>query len=294
MLKFKNNIGLSAALLIFCLLYYSPYIVYTLPSLANEHVYIENISEPFLSDNLYEGEEMRIPNRKNTHNKHREPLINYKSIPVLMYHSINPKSVNNLIISPEEFNMQMKWLKDNNYNPISLEELYNALFREETVKANPIVLTFDDGYEDNYIYAYPILKGYGYKAVVFLITDAVNKDTVLKDYQITEMYNNNIDFQSHTSNHIELNTENYSNRLKAIKKSQDYIDKLLNKKTEYLCYPVGKYNKDTLKICSELGIKMAFTTNPGFSSAANGRYTMKRIRISPSKDLNNFINSIKK
>jgi len=211
-----------------------------------------------------------------------------KSIPVLMYHSINPISTNNLIVPPDEFDAQMKWLKDNNYNPLTLDELYHWLVHSNETKENPIVITFDDGYEDNYKYAYPILKKYQFNATIFLITDAINKNTVLTESQIKEMYAHNIDFQSHTSNHEELNTKSYNQQIQSIKKSQERINSLINKKSEYLCYPVGKYNKDTLKACNDLGIKLAFTTKPGFIYTNNDKYTLRRLRVSPSKNIKSF------
>jgi hypothetical protein len=130
-------------------------------------------------------------------------------VPVLMYHSINVNSTNNLIITPQEFEKQISWLKDNGFTPLFLDELYSILTTGINVPSKPIALTFDDGYEDNYTEAYPILKKYNFKATIFLITDAIGHATHVKEHQIREMYDNNIDFQSHTASHHELNSLSY-------------------------------------------------------------------------------------
>lgn len=244
-----------------------------------ERDYLENNNINIVSESFNEDLPVyKVINNLYTYNSSINVKLNYnpKSIPVLMYHSINPISSNNLIIPPDEFDAQMKWLKDNNYNPITLDELYHWLVHNKETKENPIVITFDDGYEDNYKYAYPILKKYEFNATIFLITDAINKNTVLTESQIKEMYAHNIDFQSHTSDHVELNTKSYTQQIQTIKKSQERLGNLLNKKSEYLCYPVGKYNKDTLRACNDLGIKLAFTTKPGIISKSNDKYTLRR------------------
>lgn len=202
-------------------------------------------------------------------------------IPVLMYHSINLNSTNNLIITPQEFEKQVKWLKDNEFTPLFLEELYSMLTTGKNIPSKPVALTFDDGYEDNYTEAYPILKKYNFKATIFLITDTIGQPSTLKEDQIREMYSNNIDFQSHTASHFELNTLSYQKQLEELTRSKEAISKLLNKNTDYLCYPVGRYNEDTIKASKATGYKMAFTTKPGHAKQSDGLYTITRVRMSP-------------
>lgn len=222
--------------------------------------------------------------------------VNLKSIrvPVLMYHSINTNSSNNLIITPREFEKQIKWLKENEFTSLSLPELYSILTTGKNVPLKPIVLTFDDGYEDNYTKAYPILKKYNFKATIFLITNTIGQPSRLKENQIREMYANNIDFQSHTVSHNELNRLSYKKQLEELICSKETIKKLLNKNTDYLCYPVGKYNEDTIKSLREAGYKMAFTTKQGYAKLSDGLYTIKRIRMWPGINMRVFINAAKK
>ncbi len=96
-----------------------------------------------------------------------------KLIPVLMYHSIDYEKNNELRIPKDKFREQMQYLKDNGFHPITLDELYSNIVFNTTLQDKPIVLTFDDGYSDNYTNAYPVLKEFGFKATVFVITGCI-------------------------------------------------------------------------------------------------------------------------
>jgi len=93
-------------------------------------------------------------------------------VPVLMYHSVGVPNQNwhwNYLTCPFQiFERQLKWLVKAKYKTINLYELYNYIFSNNTIPKKSIVLTFDDGYVDNWIYAYPLLKKYGLKATIFI------------------------------------------------------------------------------------------------------------------------------
>jgi peptidoglycan/xylan/chitin deacetylase (PgdA/CDA1 family) len=237
----------------------------------------EEIDDPFYHTN----KEKR--NMKRTSSSNLDPRS--IEVPVLMYHSINANSTNNLIITPQEFEKQISWLKDNGFTPLILDELYSMLTTGINVPRKPIVLTFDDGYEDNYTEAYSILKRYNFKATIFLITDAIGHAAHLKEPQIREMYANNIDFQSHTASHHELNSLSFKKQLEELIQSRDAINKMLIKNTDYLCYPVGKYNEDTMRALKAAGYKMAFTTKPGFAKLSDGLYKATRVRMLPGMSM---------
>ena len=86
-----------------------------------------------------------------------------------MYHSIGEKNLNPMIIPTDKFSEQMKFLKENNYTTFTLDEVYNFFAGTIQVPKKSVVITFDDGYVDNYINAYPILKKYKFNATIFLI-----------------------------------------------------------------------------------------------------------------------------
>lgn len=99
-------------------------------------------------------------------------------IPVVMYHSVGPDRSgwrwNHLMTPPDVFEGQMRILRDRGWNTISLKQLYEHMKDNAPVPDHPVVLTFDDGYLDNWVYAYPILKKYGHRAVIWMSSDFVD------------------------------------------------------------------------------------------------------------------------
>lgn len=149
-------------------------------------------------------------------------------IPVIMYHSVAPKgkTISNdwLTTDINLFEKQLKYLKNKNYKTISLKDLYDFKFKNKKIHGKPIILTFDDGYLDNYTFAYPLLKKYGFNATIFVNPSFIiegkkrkNFEKIGYDYskiskldyigylnwdEIIEMENSGvIDIQSHSMTH---------------------------------------------------------------------------------------------
>jgi peptidoglycan/xylan/chitin deacetylase (PgdA/CDA1 family) len=210
-------------------------------------------------------------------------------IPVLMYHSIDYEAGNELRIPKEKFREQMKYLKDNGFNTLSLDELYSHLTLGTELPQKPIVITLDDGYVDNYTNAYPVLKEFNQKAVVFMITKTVDTDyNYLTSEQIKEMDRNGMSIEPHTVNHPELDKLSYSQQKMELEESKKALEKLLGREMKYIAYPYGKYNNDTLKLAEELGYKMAFSTRSGLAEKSNGIYKLNRLYVSEKHTLEQF------
>lgn len=143
-----------------------------------------------------------------------------------MYHSIDYEKGNELRVPKEQFKEQMKYLKDNGYTTLTLNELYNFLEKNKPIPEKSIVITLDDGYVDNYTNAYPILKELGFNATVFVITSNIDKDKrTLTSKQIKEMDEAGIQIASHTYNHDKLDDLSYEKQLQTMKKSKDDLEK---------------------------------------------------------------------
>ena len=127
-------------------------------------------------------------------------------IPVLNYHQVEEKDGNPLTLWPDQFEAQMAYLAEEGYTPITIDEMMDALENGAPLPEKPVIITFDDGYADNYEYAYPILKKYGFKATIFLIYDFTNTyPNYLTWDQINEMKESGlIHFESHTMTHANL------------------------------------------------------------------------------------------
>lgn len=217
---------------------------------------------------------------------------NNEGIPVIMYHSIKYEKNNCVRLPKENFEKQMKYLKDNNYTTLTLDELYAFFQKNIPIPKKSVVLTFDDGYKDNYENAYPILKKYGFKATLFVITNCLNTGEYLTTDQIKELDKNGFNIESHTANHETLTKLSYDKQYDTISKSKEKLEKLLNKQIKYIAYPCGKYNNDTIKAVKNAGYSMAVTTDGRWSDKSNGIFTLDRVFISGFHNLTTFKNRI--
>lgn len=226
---------------------------------------------------------------KNEISKQTSLKYNDESVPVLMYHSIGTSTLNPYVVSTDRLNKDMQYLKDNEFTTLSTDELYDFMVKNKPVPRKSVLITFDDGYEDNYTNAFPILKKYNFKATIFVITDSVDKcKQSLSSAQLKEMQSNGIDIESHTNLHDKLGKYSYDDQLKTLKTSKEYIEKTLNKTVKYISYPFGSYNLDTLKALNAAGYEMAFTTNGRWANKSNGILNLDRVFISGFHHSNSF------
>lgn len=204
-----------------------------------------------------------------------------EGIPVLMYHSIDDNGFfNPWKMSKGEFDEQMKFLKDNHFTTLTLDELYDSLENGKPVPEKSVVVTLDDGYRDSYTNAYPILKKYGIKATVFVIAGTIdNNKGYLTSGEIKEMLQNGIDFESHTVHHEQLNKLSYKAQLNTLAESKKIMEEFTGKEIKYLAYPYGDYNENTIKAAKAAGYKMAFLANGKWAHKSSGIYTLQRIYI---------------
>jgi Predicted xylanase/chitin deacetylase len=211
---------------------------------------------------------------------------NLKGIPIAAYHCIddNVWGLKYLFVSPTSFEEQMKFLKRRGYTAITFEDIN----RINTIK-KPFMITFDDGYEDNFTNAYPILKKYGFKATIFMITNAINKPKFLTEQEIRQMQDI-IDFQSHTVTHAHLAKLDSAKIEYELSESKNILEKLLNKKVNAIAYPFGSYNNTVIDIAKKY-YTYGLTTHFGkfYEDAAN-EYQIKRMSILNQTNFPQFVN----
>ena len=219
-------------------------------------------------------------------------------IPILMYHAVHvmdPSEASNanLIIDPDLFEAQIKALSKAGYYFLTPEEAYKA-FTENALPAKKVVwLTFDDGNEDFYTIAYPILKKYKAKATNNIITGFVKKGNAgnLTVKQMKEMMAHGMSFQSHTVNHPDLSTTDKATQKVELTDSIDFLENKLNTKVNTIAYPSGRYNQTTLDLAKKT-YKLGLTTNEGLASAKDGLLLLNRVRILPTTTAKGLLSEI--
>ena len=177
-------------------------------------------------------------------------------IPILEYHSVNDRISRQLAVPVSSFEMQMRYLVEEGYTPISVDELSKSYASTSHLHLKPILITFDDGYRDNYVNAYPILNRFGFKATVFLATDYIDRTAefsalpaslegknILSWDEIREMKEGGIAFGSHTCSHSILPIMQDEQAESEIRKSKSRIEDQLGVEVVSFCYPNGRFNQ---------------------------------------------------
>ena len=230
----------------------------------------------------------------------------FKSYPakvaVLMYHSIN---TNDLFFTarPEDFVEQMAYLKKEKFNVVSLTQLVNWIEKKQPIPKKTVVLTFDDGYEDNYLNAWPVLKRYNFPATIFLVSGLVGQTPYSKQNvpfkildwsQIQEMYQSGlIDFQPHSLTHQRLGRIKLTEVEYEVRESKIIIEEKLNKKCYFFAYPKRDFSKEISDILKKHRFKAAFTINNGLIDSNSDLFTLPRKSINIETSMVQFKGKLK-
>lgn len=189
------------------------------------------------------------------------------AIPILYYHSIDYEEGNELRIPPEEFEAHMQLLHQKGYESISLDNLYRYFYEGKVLPERAFVLTFDDGYEDNYVNAFPIAEKYGYQGTIFMVTEWIGGTGYLKREQLLEMSKAGWQIESHTLTHPYLNSIPTDEIKDELHSSKKILEELLDKQVNFFAYPYGVYDLSIIELSKEIGYKMGLTTDRGWAVA---------------------------
>ncbi len=204
-----------------------------------------------------------------------------RAVPVLNYHQINDWAENPLTVHTDQFEKQMKYLKENGYHTITPAELLDAWQKGTPLPEKPVVLTFDDGYVDNYQNVYPILRKYGLKGTIFVVTDFMSQyPNYMTWEQVAELNGSGIiDIESHTLSHPELDKLDKDDRWHQLKDSKDILEERLNKKISFIAYPCGSYDEELEQLTKDAGYRAAFTVHYGLTDPSENPFVLDRIPI---------------
>ena len=200
-------------------------------------------------------------------------------VTVLNYHKID-RQFSSLSVRPEDFEAQMAFLEENGYHSITPDDLYRALTERADLPPNPVLITFDDGYEDNYTAAYPILKRHGMKATIFVVAGFPGTHPGYLTWdQMREMEQNGISIQSHTMNHRALEELDDDQIRAELADSKQRLEEKLGHPIQYLAYPTGTYNLHIAGLAKEAGYDAAFTVKYGNVDLGSNVYALERMPV---------------
>ncbi len=212
-----------------------------------------------------------------------------QTVPILYYHSVMQEAGNELRMPPKQFEAQMAYLQDNGYQSISLEQLYQASYKGGALPEKPFVITFDDGYVDNYTTAFPILAKHGFTATVFMVTSYINGEGYMSWHQLKDLVVNEWEIEGHTNNHPYLTKVNPSTLLNELNSSKKLLEKELGRTANFFAYPFGDLNDNVVQALKDTGYMMAVTTERGWADAKVDAWRVQRIYCYASMDMNEFM-----
>ncbi len=226
-------------------------------------------------------------------------------IPILYYHKIDfPKKnavYKGLYVTPKQFKRQMFLLKILGYHSINPKELLRFVKGHKPRVKKPILITFDDGYENNFLNAYPILKTMGFTALFFISTGLIGKkksvlderETIPEDFlsknKIRLMHNDGFFVGSHGINHYHLNRVEEGVLIGELIASKAYLENILETDIDFFSYPFGSYNLDIMRAVKNAGYLAAFTTVKGKVKTGDNSYELKRISVNGYNTIFNFL-----
>lgn len=231
------------------------------------------------------------------------------NVPVLFYHHVNNNSGDTVTVTPEVFSSQMTYLHEQGYETLSVTQLIHFIAGDYVPAAKSVLITFDDGWIDNYLYAVPVLKKFNLKSTHFLITGRVENLTELYSIGLTpdhasckKLINAGragevvlgwdlvkeldkdplFEFYSHTVNHFRCAYLQVDELFFELSHSKQSIEARLSKPCDYLCWPYGSYSQSALECAAQLGYKGTFSTINGFCSIGSDPFLLNRIEVQDS------------
>jgi len=233
-------------------------------------------------------------------------------IPVFMYHHVNPNKGDLVTVTPDVFEGQMRCLHDGGYRSLTPDDLL-AVLRGKDVPKRSVAITFDDGWLDNYLFAFPVLKKYGIRATVFLVTGRVDgaspgggamgmiapthreskelvrsgepRRVVLNWDQVREMASSGIvEFFSHTKTHARCDTLSAEGLESELRGSREAIEEKTGRPCRYLCWPYGRTSPAAVEAAKRAGYRSAFTTRHGVVRSGSDPFDIPRIVVKDRVD----------
>ncbi len=217
--------------------------------------------------------------------------------PILMYHRIDvdhPRDAvgRDLTISPQQFAAQLAYLKSRGVTGISMEQLQRRLELGEPLD-HLVVLTFDDGYADQYDYALPAIRRYGDAATFYIVTGLLGKRRHLTWEQVEAMHGFGQDIAAHGVEHEDLSRMSAAQQAFQIDDSIDLLRSKLHAQIASYCYPAGRFNRATLQLVRSAGVGLAVTTDRKYVILPENRFELTRVRVRSDWSIEDFASALR-
>lgn len=209
------------------------------------------------------------------------------SVPILMYHRIGvtgastPSATRRLTVDPRTFARQMLWLHRNGFRTLTQQELYAGLVLGKRLPAKPVLITFDDGYDDLLRHALPVLERLRMRATAYVITDRCGdwRSPFLAWFELLQLERGGIEIGSHTVSHRDLRALSDHELTQELVDSRLALERRLRHPVRWLAYPFGGHDGRVVAAARRAGYLLAVTTVGGTRQAGARRLELRRLSI---------------
>lgn len=216
-------------------------------------------------------------------------------VPVLMYHELADvaSSSSPLAVAPDVFADQVAYLRAAGFNPLTAGELA-AFLADGTGKLpeRPVVLTFDDGYQDFHTYGLPVIRQNGFTATLFMTTGGIGEESLgkfmLNWQELTEIDQAGVEIGAHTVTHPKLDILPEQDLREELSISKDQLEQRLGRAVPGLAYPFGYSNQTVRQVARELGYAYAYSVDNAMTTSAASRYTFPRLTVQRATTMDEF------
>ncbi len=211
-------------------------------------------------------------------------------LPILMYHHIRDlpdnasKEWRDLTVSPGVFREQMEYLYQEGYQTINFIQLAQLIDNNTAVSEKHIIITFDDGWLNQYNNAFPVLQEYDFIATFFVVGNYINGSSFVSQDQIKEMIERGMEIGSHTMSHPNLNQVSDAQLIHEVRGSKDFLEKMFGVEIVSFAYPYGAVSKIVLDSTKEAGYRFARSVNSGIDQNLNRLYNLKTLHATDDVD----------
>ena len=207
-----------------------------------------------------------------------------EGFPILEYHMVteNPHpDAKPYVVPPEDFAEQLDYLAEEGYTTITPQDYARARKGKQQLPEKPIILTFDDGYEDNWRVVLPMLEERGMKAVFYMVTNSIGKPGYLTWDNLFDMERRGMEIGSHTANHLPLTTLSPEKQREELRLSKLMLEWKGMKTIYSFSYPNGSYNAGVVAMLAEEEYLTAVTGEAGLNTLETNPYLLRRVNIPP-------------
>ncbi len=227
-------------------------------------------------------------------------LIYRNKVTILSYHGVSlfpeNESCNNdgKHVKTSKFEEQMRYISKK-YNPVSLSDAIAILKKEKRGVPNAVAVTFDDGYYNNFEFAYPIIKRNNIPIIIFLTTDYVDspdKRRFLTWEDVNRMRREGVAFGAHTVTHPHLTKIPKEEIINEISTSKKDIELRIDNQIDSFSYPYGSFNENVKDVVKDSGYSCALTVNYGLNDPASDLFALKRIPVNNNFTFEYFVSNL--